>query len=50
MLLIVAGILVVLWFIGFVFFPVLGWFVHLALVLAAILALVSLFQGTKSSV
>jgi len=45
MLLTIALVLVVLWLIGFIAFPVLGWFIHLLLVLAIIMVLVRLIKG-----
>ncbi|MFA6257348.1 MAG: lmo0937 family membrane protein [Candidatus Paceibacterota bacterium] len=45
MLTTIATILIVLWLIGFVGFPVLGGFIHLLLVVAIILFLVRVIQG-----
>lgn len=38
-------VLVVLWAIGFIGFPTIGWFIHLLLVLAIGLLLIRLIQG-----
>ena len=45
MLTTIAVILVVLWLLGFVGFPVLGGFIHLLLVLAIILFLIRIIRG-----
>lgn len=45
MLVTIAIILVILWLIGWIAFPVLGWFIHILLVLAIILILIRLIQG-----
>lgn len=41
----IAFILVVLWLIGFIAFPVLGWFIHILLVLAVISILLRIIRG-----
>lgn len=45
MLITIAIILVILWAIGWIAFPVIGWFIHILLVLAIILILIRLIQG-----
>jgi hypothetical protein len=45
MLLTIAFILIVLWIVGLVIFPVLGWVVHLLLVVAVIMILLRLIRG-----
>jgi hypothetical protein len=45
MLLTVGLTLVVLWLIGFVLFPVLGWLIHLLLVVAVIMILIRIIRG-----
>ncbi len=45
MLLTIGLGLIVLWFFGFIIFPVLGWFVHVLLVLAIIMILLRVIKG-----
>ena len=45
MLTTIAIILVVLWLLGFLAFPVLGGFIHILLVIAVILFLIRVIQG-----
>jgi len=45
MLITLAIILIVLWLIGVIAFPVIGWFIHILLVLAIIMLLVRVIQG-----
>ncbi len=45
MLTTIAVILIVLWLLGFLAFPVLGGFIHILLVVAIILFLVRIIQG-----
>lgn len=45
MLTTIAIVLVVLWLLGFLAFPVLGSFIHVLLVVAIILFLIRLIQG-----
>ncbi len=45
MLVTIAVILIVLWAIGLIAFPVIGWFIHLLLVIAIILVLIRIIQG-----
>lgn len=45
MLTTIAAILLVLWLLGFLAFPVLGGFVHILLVVAIILFLIRIIQG-----
>lgn len=45
MLTTIATILIILWLIGFIGFPVIGGFIHLLLVIAIILFLVRIIQG-----
>lgn len=45
MLTTIAAVLIVLWLIGFIGFPVLGGFIHILLVIAIILFLIRVIQG-----
>ena len=45
MLITIAVILIILWALGFIAFPVLGWFIHILLIIAVILILIRLIQG-----
>jgi len=45
MLLYLAITLIVLWVLGLILFPVLGWFIHILLVIAIIVILVRLIRG-----
>jgi hypothetical protein len=45
MLLTIGIILIVLWLLGLIAFPVLGWFIHLLLVLAIIVFLIRVIRG-----
>jgi len=45
MLITIAVILIILWALGLIAFPVLGWFIHILLVVAIILILIRLIQG-----
>lgn len=45
MLLNIGLVLIVLWLIGFIAFPVLGWFIHILLVVAVIMILVRVIKG-----
>ena len=45
MLLDIAFILIVLWLVGFLFFPVLGFFIHILLIIAIIMILVRIIKG-----
>jgi hypothetical protein len=45
MLITIAIVLVVLWAVGLIAFPVIGWFIHILLILAIILILIRLVQG-----
>ncbi|MCX6797786.1 MAG: lmo0937 family membrane protein [Candidatus Falkowbacteria bacterium] len=45
MLLTIGLILIVLWLIGFIAFPVLGWFIHILLVIAIIMILLRFIRG-----
>ena len=45
MLLTIAIILLVLWLMGFIFFPVLGLFIHVLLVIALVMILVRIIRG-----
>lgn len=47
MLLIIGFALVILWLIVFVVFPVLGWFVHILLVIAVVVILVRIIGGGR---
>ncbi len=44
-LLIIGFALIVLWFIGFIIFPVIGWFIHILLVVAIIMILIRIIRG-----
>lgn len=45
MLVTIATILIILWLLGFLAYPVLGGFIHLLLVIAIILFLIRVIQG-----
>jgi len=45
MLLTIAIILVILWLVGFIAFPVIGWFIHILLVIAIIMVLIRIIKG-----
>ncbi|HBA36295.1 TPA: lmo0937 family membrane protein [Candidatus Falkowbacteria bacterium] len=45
MLYIIGGVLVVLWLLGFIVFPILGGFIHFLLALAIILFLIRIIRG-----
>jgi len=45
MLTTIAAILIVLWLLGFLAFPVVGGFIHILLVIAIVLFLVRIIQG-----
>ncbi|KKR23805.1 MAG: hypothetical protein UT53_C0007G0023 [Candidatus Yanofskybacteria bacterium GW2011_GWD2_39_48] len=45
MLLTIGFILIALWLIGFIVFPVLGWFIHLLLIVAIVVVLVRFIRG-----
>jgi hypothetical protein len=45
MLLTIGIILVILWLIGLIAFPVLGWFIHVLLVIAIIMILIRIIEG-----
>ncbi len=45
MLLTIGLILVALWLIGFIIFPMLGWFIHVILIIAIILILIGIIRG-----
>jgi len=45
MLLTIGFILIVLWLIGVIVFPVLGWFIHILLVVAIIMILIRIIKG-----
>ena len=47
MLFTVAVILIVLWLLGFIAFPVMGSFIHILLVVAVIVVLVRIISGRK---
>ncbi|MFA5022341.1 MAG: lmo0937 family membrane protein [Patescibacteria group bacterium] len=44
MLLNIGIILIILWFIGLIAFPVLGWFIHLLLIIAIIIILLRIIR------
>jgi hypothetical protein len=44
-LLIIGFTLIVLWFIGFIIFPVMGWLIHILLVVAIIMILIRIIRG-----
>ena len=45
MLLTMGLILVALWIIGFIFFPLIGWFIHILLVIAIVIILIRIIRG-----
>jgi hypothetical protein len=45
MLLTIGIILIILWLIGFIAFPVIGWFIHVLLVIAIIMILLRIIRG-----
>jgi hypothetical protein len=45
MLLTIAVLLIILWALGFIAFPVLGGFIHILLIVAVILILVRIIRG-----
>jgi hypothetical protein len=45
MLITIAVILVILWAIGFLAFPTIGWIIHILLVVAIIIVLIRIIQG-----
>jgi len=45
MLLNIGIVLLVLWLIGFIAFPMIGWFIHVLLVLAIIMILIRIIRG-----
>ena len=45
MLLTIGIILIVLWLIGLIAFPVIGWFIHILLVVAIIMILIRIIKG-----
>lgn len=47
MLLTIAGIILVLWLLGFIMLPAAGSLIHLLLVIAVILVIVQLISGKK---
>ncbi len=47
MLTTIAVVLILLWAIGFIGFHVIGWFIHVLLVVAVIMILIRLIQGKK---
>jgi len=47
MLLTIAGIILVLWLLGFIMLPAAGSLIHLLLVIAVILVIVQLVSGKK---
>lgn len=48
MLFTVAVILIVLWLLGFIAFPVMGSFIHVLLVIAVIVVLVRVINGRRA--
>jgi len=45
MLLTIGIILIALWFVGLVVFPIIGWFIHVLLVVAIIMILIRIIRG-----
>jgi hypothetical protein len=45
MLLTIAVLLIILWALGFIAFPVLGGFIHILLIIAVILILIRIIRG-----
>jgi hypothetical protein len=48
MLYTIAVILIILWLLGFVGFPVIGNFIHILLVIAVVMILVNLINGRRA--
>ncbi len=47
MLFTIAVVLLVLWLLGFIAFPVIGGFIHILLVIAVIVILIRIIKGQK---
>jgi len=45
MFLTIGFVLVVLWLMGFIVFPVMGWFIHILLIVAIIMFLMRVIMG-----
>jgi len=45
MLLNIGIVLIILWLIGFIAFPVMGWFIHILLGIAIIVILIRIIRG-----
>jgi len=45
MLLNIGILLLILWLIGFIAFPVIGWFIHILLAIAIIMILIRIIRG-----
>jgi hypothetical protein len=45
MLTTIAIILLILWLLGYIAFPTLGWFIHILLVAAIVIFLIRIIQG-----
>ncbi|MDO8556871.1 MAG: lmo0937 family membrane protein [Candidatus Jorgensenbacteria bacterium] len=45
MLLTIGLVLIALWLIGFIIFPVMGWLIHILLLIAVIVILVRIIRG-----
>ncbi|MDO8524706.1 MAG: lmo0937 family membrane protein [bacterium] len=45
MLFTIGIILIILWLVGFIAFPTIGWFIHVLLVIAIIMVLLRLIRG-----
>jgi hypothetical protein len=47
MLTTIAIVLVILWALGFLAFPTIGWLIHILLVIAIVIVLIRIIQGRK---
>lgn len=47
MLFTIAVVLIILWLLGFIAFPVIGGFIHILLVIAVIVVLVKIISGKR---
>lgn len=47
MLLTIGLVLIALWLVGFIAFPVIGWFIHVLLIVAIIMILIRIIRGNN---
>lgn len=47
MLLTIGLMFIALWFVGFIVFPVMGWFIHILLVIAIVMILIRVIKKEK---